>query len=60
LLYGCFVRDLDTIDSELQIVAAVRRTVREAGRPTPSCKPRNDLLDARLCFSHDEVPAISS
>lgn len=33
--YGC-MRDIDTIDSELRLVAALRRAARERGGPLPS------------------------
>ena len=38
------MRAIDTIDSELQLVAALRRAARERGGPPPSM----DLADARL------------
>ena len=33
------VRDWETIDSELRLLAAVRRTMREEGRPMPTTAP---------------------
>jgi hypothetical protein len=42
------VRDRDTIDAELRIVAAVRRTVSDAGGPPPSAAVLDQLLDERL------------
>jgi hypothetical protein len=42
------VRDLDTIDSELRLVAAVRGAVRAEGGPLPSAAPMDELLDERL------------
>jgi hypothetical protein len=41
------VRDLDTIDSELQLVAALRRAARERGGPLPSIGVADALLDER-------------
>ena len=42
------VRDWETIDSELRLLAAVRRTMREEGRPMPTTAPMDELLDERL------------
>jgi hypothetical protein len=41
-------RDLDTIDSELRLVAAVRCVVRDEGGPMPTTAPMDELLDERL------------
>ena len=41
------MRDLDTIDSELRSLAAVRRSIHEHGGE-PSSRPVDDLLDERL------------
>lgn len=41
------MRDTEAIDSELRLVAAVRRVVREAGGPLPSIAPVDVLLDER-------------
>jgi hypothetical protein len=41
------VRDLDTIDSELRLITAVRRTIREHGGE-PSSRQVDELLDERL------------
>jgi hypothetical protein len=41
------MRDLDTIDSELQLVAALRRAARERGGPLPSMDVADALLDER-------------
>ena len=40
------MRDLDTIDSELRLLAAVRRTIREGGEP--SSRHVDELLNERL------------
>jgi hypothetical protein len=44
------VRDQETIDSELRLLAAVRRTVREYGIE-PSNRQVDELLDERLAHS---------
>jgi hypothetical protein len=41
------MRDLDTIDSELRLVAAFRRAARERGGPLPSIDVADALLDER-------------
>jgi hypothetical protein len=41
------VRDLDTIDSELRLITAVRRTIREHGGELSS-RQVDELLDERL------------
>jgi hypothetical protein len=41
------MRDLDTIDAELRLLAAVRRTVAENGGPAPSITLVDELLDVR-------------
>ena len=41
------MRDLDTIDSELQLLAAVRRVCRELGGRVPAIGPVDELLDER-------------
>jgi len=41
------VRDIETIDSELQLVAALRRAARERGGPLPSIDVADALLDER-------------
>jgi hypothetical protein len=41
------MRDLDTIDSELRLVAAPRRAARERGGPLPSIDVADALLDER-------------
>jgi hypothetical protein len=41
-------RDLETIDSELRLIAAVRRVARdESGGTVPTIEPVNALLDER-------------
>ncbi len=42
------IRDLDTIDAELQSVAALRYAARRQGRPLPSIDAADALLDERL------------
>jgi hypothetical protein len=41
------MRDIDTIDSELCLVAALRRAARERGGPLPSIAVADALLDER-------------
>lgn len=41
------MRDLETIDSELRVLAAVRRVCRELGGTVPSIGPVDELLDER-------------
>jgi hypothetical protein len=41
------MRDLDTIDSELQLVATLRQAARERGGPLPSIDVADVLLDER-------------
>ena len=41
------MRDLDTIDSELRLLAAVRRPIREHGGE-PSSRQVDEFLDERL------------
>jgi len=41
------MRDIDTIDSELRLVAAFRRAVRERGGPLPSIDVADALPDER-------------
>jgi hypothetical protein len=52
------VRDLDTIDSELRLLAAVRRSIREHG-VEPSSRQVDELLDERaeLTGSGPRYPA---
>jgi hypothetical protein len=42
------VRDIETIDSELRLVAALRRAACERGGPLPSIDVADALLDERL------------
>jgi hypothetical protein len=42
------VRDLETIDAELQLVVAFRRRARQRGRPLPLIAVVDALLDERL------------
>jgi hypothetical protein len=41
------MRDLETIDAELRLVAALRRAAREGGGPVPSIAVADALLDER-------------
>jgi hypothetical protein len=41
------MRDLDSIDAELQLVAALRQAARERGGPLPSIDVADALLDER-------------
>ena len=41
-------RDLGTIDTELRMLATLRRAAREQGRPLPSIVAVDALLDERL------------
>ena len=43
------MRDLDTIDSELRLLAAVRWSIREHGGE-PSSRHVDELLDERLAY----------
>jgi hypothetical protein len=42
------MRDRETIDSELRLVAVLRHAARERGGPLPSTAPMDELLDERL------------
>ena len=52
------MRDIDTIDSELRLVAALRRAARERGGPLPSIVVANALLDERRELA--ELPRLTS
>ena len=41
------MRDIDTIESELRLVATLRRAARERGGPLPSIYVADALLDER-------------
>jgi hypothetical protein len=41
------MRDIETIDSERRLVAALRRAARERGGPLPSIDAADALLDER-------------
>ena len=41
------MRDIEAIDSELRLVAALRRAARERGGPLPSIDVADALLDER-------------
>jgi hypothetical protein len=45
------MRDLETIDSELRLVAALRRAARERGAPLPLAEVADALLDERREWS---------
>ena len=42
------MRGIETIDSELRLLAALRRAARERGGPLPSTAPMDGLLNERL------------
>jgi hypothetical protein len=42
------MRDIETIDAELRLVAALHRAARERGGPLPSIDVADALLDERL------------
>jgi hypothetical protein len=42
------IRDVETIDAELQLVVAFRRQARERGLPLPSIDAADALLDERI------------
>lgn len=42
------VRDLETIDTELRLLATLRRAARVRGEPLPSIDAADALLDERL------------
>ena len=42
------IRDREIIDSELRLLAAVRRTIRDEGGPMTTTAPMDELLDERL------------
>ena len=42
------IRDLETIDAELQLVVVFRRQARQRGGPLPSIDAADALLDERL------------
>ena len=46
--YSPRMRDIETIDAELQLVAALRRAAWERGGPLPSIDVADALLDERL------------
>ena len=48
------MRDLETSDSELRLVAALRRAARERGGPLPLVEVADALLDERREWS-DQV-----
>jgi hypothetical protein len=45
------VRDIETIDSELRLVAFLRHAARKRGGPLPSIDVADALLDERRCSS---------
>ncbi|WP_157933560.1 hypothetical protein [Mycobacteroides abscessus] len=48
------MRDRDVIDSELRLVAAVRRTCAEFGGAMPTTALLDELLDERTAGGSDE------
>jgi hypothetical protein len=47
IVKGAQVRDIETIDSELRMVAVLRHAARERGGPLPSIAVADALLDER-------------
>lgn len=45
------IRDLESIDAELRLVAALRRAARERGAPLPSIEDADALLDERCALT---------
>ncbi len=45
------IRDIETIDSELRSVAALRHAAREQGGPLPSVNVADALLDERIVLA---------
>ena len=45
---SCRLRDLETIASELRLIAALRRSAAELGAPMPRIEPADQLLDEWL------------
>lgn len=54
------IRDLETIDTELYLVAALRYAARERGGPLPSTDVADALLDERLRASERLQPISSA
>jgi hypothetical protein len=56
------VRARETIDSELRLLAAVRRTIRDDGGPMPTTAQMGELLDERLahCGRASEYVAVDT
>ena len=52
IVKGGQMRDVDTTDSELQLVAVLRRAARERGGPLPSMAVADALLEERREQSH--------
>jgi hypothetical protein len=54
------MRDLDTINAELRLIAVVRGAIRAADGPMPSSKSMDELLDARVSCSmrHPSTPTL--
>ena len=52
------MRDIETIDSELQLVAALRRAARERGGPLPSIDVADALLLANCRSTFYRTPKV--
>jgi hypothetical protein len=50
------MRDLETIDAELRLVAALRHAAREWGGPLPSIAVAAAVLDERRELGHAPTP----
>jgi hypothetical protein len=51
--YVARMRDLDIIESELRLIAAVRRTAVQVGAPAPRIDLVDELLDERIGTVND-------
>jgi hypothetical protein len=54
------MRDIDTIDGELKLVATLRRAARERGGPLPSIDVADALLDERAKVTADHGGGLSA
>jgi hypothetical protein len=54
------MRDIETIDGELRLVAALRRAARERGGPLPSIDVADALLDERAKVTADHGGGLSA
>jgi hypothetical protein len=54
------MRGLDVIDSELRLIAAIRRTAVEVGAPMPRFDLVDELLDEWLFYDWAPAPSVES